>query len=449
MTDPNPFVRIVVLNFDGGQMTIDCIESLLATDYPADRFEVVMVDNGSLDDVVERVRRDLPEVRVIEPLANTGFAGGCNLGITAPGDFDVLALLNNDATVGPGWLQPLIDTLEHGDRVAAACPKILFDGRYQEILVEVPDAATIGNDPRPLGVRISALRLDGERADELIDFDEGFHLPEPPHKPHAEEIARWSSAKGAIRLRVADAPVRKVDLRISSLAPRTLRLRSGEAVVDASIGIEHVWISLDVDQTVFDVINNAGSALYPNGFAGDRGFQQRDDGQYDEPDDVFAWCGGAVAMTRAYLDDVGLFDERFFLYYEDTDLAWRGRLRGWRYRYVPSSVVRHRHAQSSGAWSPTFRYYTERNRMLALAKNAPAPLALRAPLGAARRLAVTAVRDIVLRPFTLRMPHRADAAHQLRVLRGYLVRLGGMLRDRRRARPVVDRASLMEWETTK
>ena len=62
-----------------------------------------------------------------------------------------------------------------------------------------------------------------------------------------------------------------------------------------------------------------------------------DEGQFDEPADVFAWCGGGVLLRSRYLEDVGLFDERFFLYYEDTDLAWRGRARGWRYRYVPES----------------------------------------------------------------------------------------------------------------
>ena len=63
---------------------------------------------------------------------------------------------------------------------------------------------------------------------------------------------------------------------------------------------------------------------------------------------MFAWCGGAVLLRRRYLDDVGLFDERFFLYYEDTDLSWRGRLRGWRYVYVPGAVVRHHHAPVVG-----------------------------------------------------------------------------------------------------
>ena len=110
------------------------------------------------------------------------------------------------------------------------------------------------------------------------------------------------------------------------------------------------------------------------GFGADRGFEERDRGQYDEPAEVFGWCGGGVLLRRSYLAQVGLFDERFFLYYEDTDLAWRGRARGWRYRYVPTSVVRHVHAATSGVGSPMFQHYVERNRLLMLTKNAPAGL---------------------------------------------------------------------------
>ena len=98
-------------------------------------------------------------------------------------------------------------------------------------------------------------------------------------------------------------------------------------------------------------------------------------GQYDEPAEVFAWCGGSVLFRPAYLADVGLFDERFFLYYEDTDLSWRGRLRGWRYRTAPASVARHVHAATSSEGSPVFAYHVERNRLLMLVKNAPARLA--------------------------------------------------------------------------
>ena len=188
---------------------------------------------------------------------------------------------------------------------------------------------------------------------------------------------------------------------------------------------------MPLDDKPFDVINNVGSALYTGGFGGDRGFLERDDGQYEEPVDVFAWCGGAVVLRGDYLDDVGLFDERLFLYYEDTDLSWRGTLRGWRYRYVPDSIVRHHHAQSAGVDSPVFRYYTERNRPLVLAKNAPAALAWRAG------------RDLGQRTIDVDRPQASSCdrsrcacrcgptpSHHWKVLGGYLRLLPGMLRDR-------------------
>ncbi len=168
-----PFVRVVVINFDGWQMTIDCLESVLATDWPADRLEVVMVDNGSLDDVVDRVRVELPQVRIVEPLANTGFAGGCNLGITAPGEFDYVALVNNDATVDPGWLRPLVDAFARHERVGAVSPKMLFEGRYVEAELDVPGAAPIDPDPRTLGIRLIGARIDGARDDAAADLRRG------------------------------------------------------------------------------------------------------------------------------------------------------------------------------------------------------------------------------------------------------------------------------------
>ena len=87
MTDLEPLVPVVVINFDGGQLTIDCVDSLLASDWPADRLEIVLVDNGSLDDVLDRLAADVrySSIRILEPLANLGFAGGCNLGMALHG----------------------------------------------------------------------------------------------------------------------------------------------------------------------------------------------------------------------------------------------------------------------------------------------------------------------------------------------------------------------------
>ena len=178
-----PLVRVVVLTFDGGQMTIDCLDSLLATDWPADKLEIVLVDNGSLDDVADRVRVDYPQVRLLEPLANLGFAGGCNLGMQLPGEHEYVALVNNDATVDRDWLRPLVQAAETDDDIGAVSAKMLFADRYLGIEVTVPDAAQISRtDTRRQGVHISAVRIDGERDDRRVQFDEGFFGAEAPDK---------------------------------------------------------------------------------------------------------------------------------------------------------------------------------------------------------------------------------------------------------------------------
>ena len=455
-----PLVRVVVINFDGGRLTIDCLDSLLASDWPADRLEIVLVDNGSLDDVLDRLAADdrYASIRVLEPLANLGFAGGCNLGMALTGDHDYVALVNNDATVDPGWLRAMVPAIEQAPDIGAVAAKMLFASRYHGIEFDVPDAShLVAGEHRMLGVRVSGVRLDGERVDDRLAFDEGFHTAEPPVAADAEEIARWSSAKGALRIAAdpeAASPPRAISVRLSCLEPRVVTVRStsvdgpGEDVT-VTVHRDPVWIDVPIPPEPFDVINNVGSNLFADGYGGDRGFLEIDTGQYEEPADVFAWCGGAVLLRRTYLDDVGLFDERLFLYYEDTDLSWHGRLRGWRYVYEPGAVVRHHHAQSSGAGSPFFRYQTERNRLLVLAKNAPPRLAWRSGLGEIRRFVGAVVRHYAIRPLTLRLPVRAEVAHRWMVCRGYLQLLPGMVADRWSMKPKVSRRSLMEWEVVK
>src|SRR3989337_1996668 len=135
-----PLIRVVILNFDGGQMTIDCLDSVLAGDGPPDRLRIVMVDNGSLDTVAARVRAEYPMVTVLEPLANLGFAGGCNLGMRheiAGEQPAFIALINNDATVDPGWLRALHDALRDDPGLGAAAAKMLFADQFIGVDVSV------------------------------------------------------------------------------------------------------------------------------------------------------------------------------------------------------------------------------------------------------------------------------------------------------------------------
>jgi N-acetylglucosaminyl-diphospho-decaprenol L-rhamnosyltransferase len=118
------------------------------------------------------------------------------------------------------------------------------------------------------------------------------------------------------------------------------------------------------------VINNVGNELGPTWELHDRGYGEVDDGQYDEEEDVWGWCGAAVLLRRRYLDEVGHFDERLFMYAEDADLAWRGARRGWRYRYVPTSIVHHLHRASSGGQrTARLDVLNRRNRLVVVTRH--------------------------------------------------------------------------------
>ncbi|MGB1723377.1 MAG: glycosyltransferase, partial [Ilumatobacteraceae bacterium] len=175
-----PRIRIVVLTYDGGQMTIDCLTSIRALDWPPDRLEVVLVDNGSLDDVAERVRREFPEVVVLEPLANLGFAGGCNLGIrhgvegSLAEHFDHVALINNDATIESTWLRSMVAAMEDADDIGGVASKMLFADRFHGLTINV-DGVEASDPGRALGVCLSAVRINEARDDDRLRFDEGFH----------------------------------------------------------------------------------------------------------------------------------------------------------------------------------------------------------------------------------------------------------------------------------
>jgi len=89
--------------------------------------------------------------------------------------------------------------------------------------------------------------------------------------------------------------------------------------------------------------------------------------------------GSAALYRRSMIDQVGAFDDDFFLYCEDTDLGLRARWAGWKCLYVHDAVVDHHYSHSAGGASPLKAYFVERNRLFVLAKNFPAGMLLRAP----------------------------------------------------------------------
>lgn len=127
------------------------------------------------------------------------------------------------------------------------------------------------------------------------------------------------------------------------------------------------------------MLDSAGMLL-----CGDGSSKQRGHGEpaasYARTEETLLPSGSAALYRREMLEEIGLFDESFFLYCEDTDLGLRARWAGWECLYVPEARVEHRYSQSAGRASELKAYYVERNRLFVIFKNFP-------------------VADIVLVPF--------------------------------------------------
>jgi GT2 family glycosyltransferase len=113
------------------------------------------------------------------------------------------------------------------------------------------------------------------------------------------------------------------------------------------------------------VINSVGTAVHYLGFGWSKGWGETDTGD-TAGRDIAAASGAAMLIRRSVADEIGLFDETFFMYHEDADLSWRARLRGYRVRLAPASVVYHKYEFNKGQAK---LFYLERNRLIMCLKN--------------------------------------------------------------------------------
>ena len=359
-----PSVAIVVVDHDGGEMTLACLRAIAATQWSGPPLRIVLVDNSPTHPLTAAQLASVPLLRaadVLRPEHNVGFPAAVNLALDhlhagSAGGPDHVALVNNDAFVEPGWLQPLVAALEVDAGLGAVQGKLLFEPAFVPVIIEAP-LVTRRRGPA-IGVRV-----DGPPG---TVHSTGFSAVRP---------GEWWTTEPSALVFVAAAPA-DTQASISLQAQRP-----SSAVIDGreiAVGPEPTQVSVPLPTDRVDVVQNAGNEITTNWWVRDRGAGRADGPPFDEGHAIWGWCGGLVLLRSAYLADVGRMDGRFFLYWEDVDLAWRGARRGWRYRYVPASVARHRHGASLGQGSALFSLLNQRNRLVVLARHAGPTVAMAA-----------------------------------------------------------------------
>jgi GT2 family glycosyltransferase len=383
MSQPLPFVSLITVNYNGAHYLEICLPALRAQDYPSDRFEIIVVDNASSDSSLELLRTRFPEVKVIQNKDNQGFAEGNNIALRqARGDY--LVLVNNDTAPALNWLSQLVKAAEEHPEAGMVSGHLqLF---YDELELEFDVAATqVPGDGRSLGIQVYGVESGTPRG--VVQYHSGFYGWETNLSGQA---FRWSGARAVLGVPMPNQEG-EATLSLSLAAslgdnrPVAVMVRQGESTLAAFYvqGVEpatyQVPIPDEIRRRAVPNEQNTGSIIFTNGMGRDRGtyvketegFFEREVGMYARLEEVFAGCGASLLMRKRALDEVGLLDGRFFMYYEDTDLCWRMRLRGWSVLYAPEARIRHIHSGTTKLWSPFFLFLIERNRLEMIFKNGP------------------------------------------------------------------------------
>lgn len=348
---------IIIINYNGKRYIDNLFYSLENLKTNKEDFEVVFVDNASSDDSLAYIEQKYNVVtfnlKIVRSEKNLGFSGGNNLGVDkAEGEY--IVLLNNDTAVEPDWLNPLVNIMEKQSNVGIVNSKLLFF--YDYIRIDVATVEGI-NLLREVKINGDTFRIEDKMAKNMLFYGESNKC-----KCLDNSIIQIPLLHGVTDYEIEITVNGKIDgydyfLVDFERAPvkkgvNTFRFSKKEVAF--------------LKETL---VQNAGSGINDWNDGYDIGFGQPDGEKFNSSYEVMSGCGASIIMRKCEFLKLGGFDERFFMYYEDTDFSYRMRKTGKKILFCPESRVRHIHTGSSKEWSPFFTYHVVRNKLLFIYKN--------------------------------------------------------------------------------
>jgi GT2 family glycosyltransferase len=222
--------------------------------------------------------------------------------------------------------------------------------------------------------------------------------------------------------------------------------------------VELLWECIETDQRIGvttpkillydrrDIIDAAGLTIYPDGLSIGRGRLEPQE-KYNQREEVFFGSGCASLFRKEMLEEIGLFDEDFFAYAEDTDLGWRARLARWKSYYVPEAVVYHHHSKKFGTYSPLKAFLVERNRIWVAWKNFPLPILYLWPFYTLWRYFYQGIGALIQRGASGRFGQESSSFLLIFILmKAYLSGLRGLPAILRKRKEVQTKKRMSNWE---
>jgi len=369
-----PFCSIIVLNYFGEKVIKKTIESLNELNYPKKLYEIIIVDNASKDKsrlILERLKKNYNNIKLIYLEKNLGFAGGNNPGMKeAKGKYVIL--LNNDCVVENNWLIELVKTAEKNKKIFAVGAKI----NLYPAFINIPFHFTTNQQIKKIAItKTNLLEFTNEKEMQITYslFPNKCILKIPFDQSYDEIIEIDIESKHTEKNKF------KNNIKIGSQFAKyikDIKIKRNGKNVKYKISL---ILNKKLEKCYFSEIQNYGSLIFQDGYGRDIGaivrYQSQnyeiDKNQYYIEVERYAACGASVLYRKSILNEIGYLDDNSFMYYEDVDICERARLYGYITVYNHKAVARHLHALSSKEWSPFFIYHTEKGRLLHVFYNFP------------------------------------------------------------------------------
>ncbi len=261
-------VSFVILNYNGKEDTLECLESIGNILLPKDtRIEIIVVDNASTDGSLAAVKKQFPNAAIIANKENLGYSKGNNMGIkyALENGAGFIVIMNNDTIVDKNLIAEFLKSAEKDENIGIVVPKIYFAKGYE------------------------------------------FHKNR--YKKEDQGKVFWYAG---------------------------------------------------------------GTMDWANIIGRHKGVDEVDKGQYDKEEETEFATGCCMLVKSEVFKKIGLFNEKYFLYYEDNDFSQKAKKAGYKIIYSPKAIIWHKNAASAGGSGSNLQdYYITRNRMLFGIKYAP------------------------------------------------------------------------------
>ncbi|MBZ0186702.1 MAG: glycosyltransferase family 2 protein, partial [Candidatus Obscuribacterales bacterium] len=127
-----------------------------------------------------------------------------------------------------------------------------------------------------------------------------------------------------------------------------------------------------------EILDGVGDGYRRGGLPGRIGHGEKDKGLFEKQRYILGACGGAAMYRRTMFDDIGVFDDDYFAYLEDVDMALRAQSAGYKCLYVPSAIIYHLGCGTTGSgYSPMVVRLSAQNNVNTIVKNIPFPLLIK------------------------------------------------------------------------